>query len=202
MEVKIENITCQTDRKIKGGKEFGTVDDLKLRNINTDIAGAVISRYWKGIEGDNSNAVIVRQVGGEAGLPTEQRLEPNTVRIKQANKQGYIDCEIGGVADFSYPSSTTRRGRVQDNGNTCPALTAVGSELIYRIDSPYRIRKLTPMECWRLMDFSDQDFHRAEAVNSNTQLYKQAGNSIVRNVLVAIFGQMLPGKEDNYKKGA
>lgn len=121
----IENITCQTDRKIKGGKEFGTVDDLKLRNINTDI-----------------------------------------------------------------------------KGNTCPALTAVGSELIYRIDSPYRIRKLTPMECWRLMDFSDQDFYKAEAVNSNTQLYKQAGNSIVRNVLVAIFGQMLPGKEDDYKKGA
>lgn len=66
----------------------------------------------------------------------------------------------------------------------------------------FRIRKLSPLECWRLMDFSDQDFHKAEAVNSNTQLYKQAGNSIVRNVLVSIFGQMLPGKEDEYKKGA
>lgn len=143
------------------------------------------------------------------GTPTEQRLEPNsqglcntltsvqkdnmvleTVRIKQANKQGYVDCEIGGVADFSYPSSTTRRGRVQDGGNTCPSLTAVGSEQIYRIDSPYRIRKLTPKECWRLMSFTDEDFHKAEAVNSNTQLYKQAGNSIVATVLEAIFRQM------------
>lgn len=49
------------------------------------------------------------------------------------------------------------------------------------------------------MGFSDEDFHKAEAVNSNTQLYKQAGNSIVKNCLVAIFGQMFEGKEDYYK---
>lgn len=52
------------------------------------------------------------------------------------------------------------------------------------------------------MDFSDSDFEKAQAVNSNTQLYKQAGNSIVRNVLVAILGQLIEGKEDVYKKGA
>lgn len=63
----------------------------------------------------------------------------------------------------------------------------------------YAIRKLTPKECWRLMDFKDEDFKKAEAVNSNTQLYKQAGNSIVCNVLVAIFGQLFEGKEDVYK---
>ena len=55
----------------------------------------------------------------------------------------------------------------------------------------HRIRKLTPLECWRLMDFTDEDFHKAEAVNSNTQLYKQAGNSIVKAVLMAIFKQMM-----------
>ena len=64
----------------------------------------------------------------------------------------------------------------------------------------YRIRKLTPRECWRLMDFTDEDFEKAAKVNSNTQLYKQAGNSIVKNVLVAIIGQMLPGKENIYKE--
>lgn len=63
----------------------------------------------------------------------------------------------------------------------------------------YRIRKLTPRCCWRLMDFTDEDFEKAAQVNSNTQLYKQAGNSIVKNVLVAILGQMIPGKEDVYK---
>ena len=57
-----------------------------------------------------------------------------------------------------------------------------------------RIRKLTPKECWRLMGFSDEDFHKSEAVNSNSQLYKQAGNSIVVPVLEAIFKQLLEGK--------
>ena len=54
-----------------------------------------------------------------------------------------------------------------------------------------RIRKLTPKECWRLMGFSDEDFKKAEKVNSNTQLYKQAGNSIVVDVLMAIFKELL-----------
>ena len=53
-----------------------------------------------------------------------------------------------------------------------------------------RIRKLTPKECWRLMGCSDEDFHKAEQVNSNSQLYKQAGNAIVVDVLEAIFKQM------------
>jgi len=128
--------------------------------------------------------------GMDHGNTMPHIFEKSTVRIKQANKQGYIDCEVGGVADFSYPSSTTRRGRVQDRGNTCPAITVEGAEQICRLESRHRIRKLTPLECWRLMAFTDEDFHNAEAVNSNTQLYKQAGNSIVVSVLEAIFRQM------------
>ena len=50
------------------------------------------------------------------------------------------------------------------------------------------------------MDFTDEDFTKAEKVNSNTQLYKQAGNSIVVNVLVAILGQLFEGKENVYKE--
>jgi DNA (cytosine-5)-methyltransferase 1 len=57
--------------------------------------------------------------------------------------------------------------------------------------SGLRIRKLTPKECWRLMGFDDADFEKAAAVNSNSQLYKQAGNSIVVDVLCYIFGMML-----------
>ena len=53
-----------------------------------------------------------------------------------------------------------------------------------------RIRKLTPKECWRLMGFDDTDFEKAQKVNSNTQLYKQAGNSIVVNVLECILGNL------------
>lgn len=55
----------------------------------------------------------------------------------------------------------------------------------------FKIRKLTPRECWRLMGFKDGDFDKAQKVSSNTQLYKQAGNSIVVPVLEAIFKKLL-----------
>lgn len=58
-------------------------------------------------------------------------------------------------------------------------------------ESNFHIRKLTPKECWRLMGFSDEDFDRASKVNSNSQLYKQAGNSIVVNVLEGILRNLL-----------
>lgn len=63
----------------------------------------------------------------------------------------------------------------------------------------YRIRKLTPKETWRLMDYTDVDYDKAASVNSATQLYREAGNGIVRNVLVGIFGQMFEEKENIYK---
>lgn len=121
-----------------------------------------------------------------------------TIRIKQATKQGWIECEVGGVADFSYPTSKLRRGRVQGKGQISPTITSEGNG-ISKVESEYRIRKLTPRECWRLMDFKDEDFDKAQEANSNTQLYKQAGNSIVVNVLVAILGQLFEGKEEVYK---
>ena len=57
-------------------------------------------------------------------------------------------------------------------------------------DGSLRIRKLTPKECFRLMEFDDSDFEKAESVNSNTQLYKQAGNSIVVPVLEHIISAL------------
>lgn len=113
--------------------------------------------------------------------------------------KGISLAEWGGVADLNYPSSKTRRGRVIENGEICPTLTTgsipnVLEDWVWEIDGEkylIRIRKLTPRECWRLMDFSDEDFDKASGVNSNTQLYKQAGNSIVKNVLCEVFNQLI-----------
>lgn len=119
------------------------------------------------------------------------------VMIKQATKAGFIKWQVRGVADLSFPTSKTRRGRVQAGGTVCPTIMSSNQEL-YKLErkemESYRIRRLTPLECWRLMGFSDEDFRAAEAdeINSDTQLYAQAGNSIVVNVLEAIFGEMLP----------
>ena len=82
-------------------------------------------------------------------------------------------------------------GNVYDQTGICPTLTNMqGGGRQPMIVENGIIRKLTPKECWRLMAFTDKDFDKAESVNSNTQLYKQAGNSIVVSVLEAIFRQM------------
>jgi DNA (cytosine-5)-methyltransferase 1 len=132
---------------------------------------------------------------GLARTVTVEKGEGMKILIKQNNKQGYAECKIGGVADLSYPDSKTRRGRVQGGGDVSPALTVTDLGGISRIESKYRIRKLTPLECWRLMGFTDEEFKAAESVNSNTQLYKQAGNSIVVDVLVGIFRNIIDAME-------
>lgn len=68
-------------------------------------------------------------------------------------------------------------------------------KVINNNDKLLSIRKLTPKECWRLMGFDDSDFEKAEQVNSNTQLYKQAGNSIVVNCLEGIFYELFKNTE-------
>lgn len=101
--------------------------------------------------GRDPNNPSDRTVGG----PREQRLEINkkgvantltsfqkdnlvleivdTVRIRQSTKKGYIEMEVGGVFDATYPNSKTRRGRVQEGGTICPTITASNMK-IYRIE--------------------------------------------------------------------
>lgn len=83
--------------------------------------------------------------------------------------------------------------QVYDKNGITRALKAGGGSgnIPKVVELTARVRKLTPLECWRLMGFSDSDFYKAEKVNSNSQLYKQAGNSIVKQVLMAIFKQMM-----------
>lgn len=126
---------------------------------------------------------------GLAPTLTTNKGEGNKIAIRQATKKGYIECELGGVADLSYPESKTRRGRVQENGQICPTITATETG-VCRIESPIRIRKLTPKECFRLMGFSDENFEAVEKMVSNSQLYKQAGNSIVVDVLYYILVEL------------
>lgn len=126
---------------------------------------------------------------GLAPTLTTNKGEGNKIAIRQATKKGYIECELGGVADLSYPKSKTRRGRVQENGQICPTITATETG-VCRIESPIRIRKLTPKECFRLMGFSDENFEATEKMVSNSQLYKQAGNSIVVDVLYYILVEL------------
>lgn len=126
-------------------------------------------------------------------LEEQEKLIKNTqnntevIGIKQATKKGYIECEVPGVADFSFPNSTKRRGRVQGGGQIVPTLTAAEGGIRY-IESLYRIRKLTPRECFKLMGFTFEDWDKCEAIGiSNSAGYKAAGNSIVTNCITLLF---------------
>ena len=107
------------------------------------------------------------------------------VLIKNATKAGALLAMPGDGIDLSYPSMNTRRGRVQKE--SCNTITAQGQLGVLMESYPtVRIRKLTPKECWRLQGFTDEQFEKAAAVNSNSQLYKQAGNAVTVNVVAEI----------------
>ena len=120
------------------------------------------------------------------------------IAIKNNNSKGYMEAGDGDFINLQYTSSSTRRGRVGEG--VAQTICCTDEQGVVQAESNLRIRKLTPLECWRLMDFDDEDFYKAQATESNTQLYAQAGNSIVVNCLVAIFGQLFEGKEDIYKE--
>lgn len=104
------------------------------------------------------------------------------ILIKEATKQGYAEAEVGDSVNLSHPNSKTRRGRVgKQIANTLLTGDSQGV-----VEPDFRIRKLTPRECWRLQGFPDWAFDKAQEVNSNSQLYKQAGNSVTVNVITAI----------------
>ena len=107
---------------------------------------------------------------------------PKQVAIREATKQGYAEATVGDYVNLEFPNSKTRRGRVGKQ----VANTLLTSDNQGVVAETLKIRKLTPRECWRLQGFPDWAFDKAQEVNSKTQLYKQAGNSVTVNVIKAI----------------
>ena len=143
---------------------------------------------------DEQNGYIRKD--GTVGTLTTDGSSPkhnNRVIVREATKKGYDEAYEGDSIDLGRINSNTRRGRVghgvSHTLDTSPQQSVVESCSNDDL-SCLRIRKLTPKECWRLMGFDDADFNKAAQHNSNAQLYKQAGNSIVVDVLVAIFRNM------------
>lgn len=114
-------------------------------------------------------------------------LEPK-IAVREATKQGYAIAEQGDSVNVSYPTSKTRRGRV---GKQVAQTLQAGDVNQGVVMNDIRIRKLVPIETWRLQGFTDEQFYKAkESGVSNSQLYKQAGNSVTVNVVDAIVKQL------------
>lgn len=138
----------------------------------------------------------------ECGFNEHRKAEIRTDGISNTlstvQKDNYIIEPVIGAIRGRNPYNPSDRTpgiptqqRLEIGGDVSNTLTTVQKDNVVVEPLPFRVRKLTPKECWRLMGFDDDSFERAEQVNSNSQLYKQAGNSIVVDVLMAIFKEML-----------
>lgn len=134
-----------------------SLDNAKICDIDTPTASTITSRYYKGIGAHKDNMRIVAMHGRNPNNSSDRTAGSPTEQRLEPNMSGTSNC-----------------------------LTSVQKDNLV-LEPKYRIRKLTPRECGRLMGVSDEDISKMAAVNSNTQLYKQFGNSIVVDVMCAMF---------------
>ena len=121
--------------------------------------------------------------------------QPSIVEAKEEyGRMGRQAVETLNENDVKYSDTINPfNKRVSSKDGVSPTLTTRPEGFktaVLPISQDLRIRKLTPKECWRLMGCTDEDFHKAEQVNSNSQLYKQAGNAIVVDVLEKMFEKL------------
>ncbi len=177
------------------------IDQSTTKTQITDTSRCITSRYTAGVVNRTAmNSGVLeaypiltpdREEKRQNGRRMKNADEPmftltgqdrHGVAIKNATKKGYAEADIGDGIYLNFPNSTTRRGRVGKGiAGTLDTSCAVGT-----LDKNYRIRRLTPKECFRLQGFSDELFQKAKAVNSDAQLYKQAGNAVTVNVAYAV----------------
>lgn len=186
-QVAIPVLTPDRANKRQNGRRFKTDGEPMFTLTAQDRHGVVveneIKKYGTIQPNFNQSGVVYDTDGIAPTIRAYQggNLEPK-IRVKEATKQGYAEAEIGDSVNLSHPNSKTRRGRVGKQ----IANTLLTGETQGVVEPDFRIRKLTPRECWRLQGFPDWAFDKAQEVNSNSQLYKQAGNSVTVNVIAAI----------------
>lgn len=117
------------------------------------------------------------------------RSDRQGLKVREATKQGYAIATEGDSINLEQPNSKTRRGRV--GVGVAQTLTTSCNQAT--LTNKMRIRKLTPRECFRLQGWTEDYFERAALVNSDSQLYKQAGNGVTVNVVHAIADKLTKG---------
>lgn len=200
-----EQIPCKLDKMPNG--HLDSLDNAEICDINTPTASTVTSRYYKGIGSHKDNMCIVAMRGRNPNNPSDRTAGSLTEQRLEVNMQGTSNCLTSVQKDnLLLENNIQKVGQISSNGSQCGTVISdngISANLVAgthgyansHIATQYRIRKLTPRECGRLMGVSDEDIDKMAVVNSNTQLYKQFGNSIVVDVMCAMF------KNLNIKQG-
>ena len=173
--------------RVLNSKNFGVPQNRErvyiIGHLRGDSGREVFSIFGKDREVDQST---IKHIDNISDINSQTEHEPK-VMVKEATKKGYDTATVGDSINISQPNSKTRRGRV---GHGIANTLVTGSEQA-TLTSEYRIRKLTPRETWRLQAFPDELFDKAQQAGlSDSQLYKQAGNSVTVNVIEYI-GKMI-----------
>lgn len=184
------------------------IDPLEvLCNVRTEYGKEIRKDYEDGkidISRHDFLASEVREDGITNTLSTVQKDNQLAVKVSEATKQGYSECRVGvDAVNLSVPGSKTRRGRVgKEIANTLDTsynqgiFVQASEELVVyavwyeKYQCYIAIRKLTPKECFRLQGWPDDYFEKAQFVNSDSQLYKQAGNGVTVTVIETIARKM------------
>ncbi|WP_040210822.1 DNA cytosine methyltransferase [Clostridium polynesiense] len=158
-----------------------TLDKRKSNHINENTDG---TNYYSE---DIISCEIIKELGDALASDHIRKLKHTSegIKLRNGTKLGYQIAFPGDSVDLSYPSSETRRARV--GHGFAHALSCAGNAGVVVWNGKFvRIRRLTPRECFKLQGFTDELFDKANEVNSDAQLYKQAGNGVTVNVVYAI----------------
>ena len=150
----------------------------------TEEARCLTARYTAG---------ATKRTAMNSGVLEVQPILTQGIKVRNGTKQGYQLAVVGDSVDLSYPSSLTRRARVGRGIAHNLSCSCQMGAVVWK-GRVVKIRKLTPKECFRLQGFSDDLFEKAKAVNSDAQLYKQAGNGVTVPVVYAIGCAILSSK--------
>lgn len=209
-------IPCFFDMNYKAGlKTTDSARAIQARynkgvcNRSGEVSGVVIPVLTPVRAEKRQNGRRFKENGDPMFTLTSQDRHGIAINVKEATKQGYDVAHEGDSINLSIPDSKTRRGRVwKQLANTLDTscnqgiFVQVENELtVYAIwYEKYKcyiaIRKLTPKECFRLQGWTDDYFEKAKFVNSDSQLYKQAGNGVTVNVVRAIGDKMTIMRND------
>lgn len=209
-------IPCFCDMNYKAGlKTTDSARAIQARynkgvcNRSGEVSGVVIPVLTPVRAEKRQNGRRFKENGDPMFTLTSQDRHGIAINVKEATKQGYDVAHEGDSINLSIPDSKTRRGRVgKQLANTLDTscnqgiFVQVENELtVYAIwyekyQCYIAIRKLTPKECFRLQGWTDDYFEKAKFVNSDSQLYKQAGNGVTVNVVRAIGDKMTIMRND------
>lgn len=202
---KLDKLGYQSYTKVLNAKDYG-VPQNRERVFVVSILDGTGFQFPSPVQLERTLSDLLEHDASDIYYLSEEKYEENKIELKdgffiayEATIKGYSEAFVGDTINTERPTSETRRGRV-GHGIANTLTTKQKQVVVVNNDGKLELRFLTPLECWRLMGFTSDQFNAARGTYADISLYQLAGNSIVVSVLEAIFTKMFLDTElDNYQ---